>query len=73
MYVFVAATACSGPAASATTCSAASASGLVGSFVIERVGTPWRRAASTTPTTSGERPDWLMPTTSARVNRGTTP
>ena len=37
------------------------------------VGAPWARAASMTATTSGDRPDWLMPMTSARSRRGAIP
>ena len=55
------------------TCAAAAASAESGAFVIAIVGAPWRRAASTTPTTSGEAPDWLIPMTSACANRGSTP
>ena len=54
------------------TCSAAWASADPGSLVIAIVGWPWRRAASTTPTTSGDAPDWLMPITSDRANTGST-
>ena len=52
---------------------AAIASGEDGSLVIARVGAPWRRPASMTPTTSGDAPDWLIPTTSARSSRGSAP
>ena len=38
-----------------------------------RVGAPCDRPASMTATTSGEAPDWLMPTTSDRSSRGWAP
>ena len=44
-----------------------------GSLVMASVGAPWSRAAATTPTMSGDAPDWLIPMTSARSNRGSTP
>ena len=44
-----------------------------GSLVIASVGAPWRRAAATTPTMSGDAPDWLIPITSALPNRGSAP
>ena len=73
VYVFVAATASSGPAARSIANSAIEPSALAGSLVIASVGAPWRRADSTTPTTSGDAPDWLIPMTSARSRRGATP
>ncbi len=73
MYVFVAATASSGPAPRSMVVSAASASADSGSFVMASVGAPCRRPASMTATTSGEAPDWLMPTTSDRSSRGSAP
>jgi hypothetical protein len=54
-------------------CSAATASAEPGVLVIAMVGAPCRRAASITPTTSGDAPDWLIPTTSERPNRGARP
>jgi len=73
VYVFVAAIASSGPAASSRTWSEAFASGLEGSFVIASVGAPCRAAASMTPTMSGDAPDWLIPMTSAPPTRGSAP
>ena len=72
VYVLVAAIARSGPAPRSRTCSAVVASAEPGSLVIAIVGRPWRRAASTTPTTSGDAPDWLIPMTSDRENTGST-
>ena len=69
-YVFVAATARSWPAQSATTRSAATASRDVGSFVIAIVGQPWARASETTAAMSGDAPDCEMPMTSADSSRG---
>ena len=63
----------SGPAARSTASSAAAASGESGSLVMATVRAPWRRASSTTPTTSGERPDCEMPTTRARATSGARP
>ena len=57
-YVFVAATASSGPALSGNTASAAAASAESGSFVIATVNAPLVFARSTYSTTSGVRPDW---------------
>ena len=73
MYVLVAAVASSGPAATSIECSAARARGEPGAFVMAMVGAPCARAASMTATTSGDRPDWLMPMTSARSRRGAIP
>ena len=56
-YVFVAATACSAPAASGITASAASASADRSSFVTATVNAPARRARVTYSSTSGVRPD----------------
>ena len=66
----VAATARSGPAPSGSTYSAARASFDSGSFVMASVNEPSRRPASSTATMSGERPDWLTPTTSAPASEG---
>ena len=73
MYVLVAAIARSGPADSAMVQSAAAASGEAGSLVSATVGAPWRRAASTTATMSGDAPDWLMAMTSVCSSRGSAP
>ena len=73
MYVFVAATASSGPVPRSTACSAATARSDAGSFDSATVGAPWRRAAATTSTMSGDRPDCEIPMTSDRSNRGSTP
>ena len=73
MYVLVAAIARSGPADRSSVQSARSASGEDGSLVSATVGAPWRRAASTTATMSGEAPDWLMARTRVRVSRGSAP
>ena len=73
VYVFVAATLRSTPAWRGRTHSAARASGLAASFTIASVGAPARRAAATVSTTSGERPDWEIPITSAPFTRGGRP
>ena len=73
VYVFVAATASSGPASRDRTWSAAVASGEPGSFVIAIDGAPCRRASSRTATMSGDSPDWEMPMTSASAIRGGAP
>jgi hypothetical protein len=62
-YVFVAATASSGPAASGTVASAMRASSDPGSFVTATVKAPAPRAPRTYSTTSGVRPDWERPIT----------
>jgi hypothetical protein len=62
-YVFVAATACSSPAASGSTACAAFASEDPGSFVTAIVKAPSRRARVTYSSTSGVRPDWESATT----------
>src|SRR5438876_447114 len=56
-YVFVAATACSSPASSGSTESAARASGESATFVTATVGRPCRRASASTEATSGDAPD----------------
>ena len=53
----MAATESSSPASSGTTTSATAASGEDGSLVIATLGRPWSRAAASTATMSGERPD----------------
>ena len=63
----------SGPADMSIVHSAAAASAEPVSLVIATVGAPWRRAASTTATMSGEAPDWLIATTSAWARRGSAP
>ncbi len=73
VYVLVAATASSGPAPRSIDVSAAVANGEVGSLVMASVGAPWRRPASITATTSGDAPDWLIPTTSERSSLGCAP
>ena len=42
-------------------------------FVTATVAAPWRRAAATTPTMSGDAPDCEMPITSERSSRGRAP
>jgi hypothetical protein len=66
VYVFVAATARSSPARRSMQASATRASGESGVLVMAIVGAPMRRAASTTATTSGDAPDWLIPSTAER-------
>ena len=73
VYVLVAATACSGVSHRLNTCSAVRPSGEPGSLVKATVGRPCCRPSSTTWTTSGDWPDWEMPTTSAPVIRGGVP
>ena len=62
-YVFVAATASSGPAPSAIVASAAAARSESASFVIATVNAPAFRARSRYSTTSGVWPDWERPIT----------
>jgi hypothetical protein len=69
-YVFVAATARSGPACNGSTQSAVRARSDLGSFVIASVGRPWRRASASTATTSGEAPDCEIAIAKAPASRG---
>ena len=61
VYVFVAATARSGPQRSANVASAVRARRERAAFVMAIVNAPLRRAAATTAATSGELPDCEMP------------
>ena len=74
VYVLVAAIERSGPAERSIVQSAAAPSGDAGSLVRATVGAPCRRAASTTARMSGDSPDWLIASTSARgPSRGSAP
>jgi len=70
VYVFVAATARSGPQRSRNVALAARASFDRGPFVIASVKARSRRASATTAATSGELPDCEMPTTAPPANDG---